>query len=109
VITIPTYSDPSYTISVVLTQRKYEFFFDYNGRDDRWRFGIGTESGDALVRNVKCVPNLPLLKRYPDRRLPEGTLMIVYWFDQDDSPPGLNELGPDKRCQLIYLEPGEEV
>jgi hypothetical protein len=108
-ITIPTQSYPSYTISVVLTQRLYQFWFDYNGREDRWVFHIGTETGESLVRNVKCVPNFPLLKRYPDRRLPEGTLMIVHWFDQDDTPPGLDELGPDKRCQLIYLEPGEEI
>lgn len=108
-IVIPTDNTPSYTMSVVLTQRQYQMYFNYNDREDRWYFSTGTESGEALVRGVKIVPNLPLLKRYADRRLPEGILMVVVWFGTDDSPPGLNELSPTGRCQMIYLEPGEEL
>lgn len=102
-ITIQTTSDPFYTTRVTLDGTDYILDFKYNQRQDRWYLTIQDANGNELVSGVKIVCNWPLLMRFANSALPVGELIAVALTD-DDTPPGLNELGPGLRVELTYFE-----
>lgn len=104
---IQTASDPYYSQRVRLDGRDYIFRFAWNQREARWRLSLFTDRDQPLVRGLKLLANWPLLRFYRyDARLPSGELYAVDWTG-DGSPPGLEELGEGRRCQLLYLTQDE--
>ena len=103
ILTIPTFTDPFYTITVGLDGRDYVMEFRYNQRGDYWTFSMFDTAGTALIRGVKVVCSIPLLRHMQlfTPALPQGLLMAVANGDNTDAP-GLLELGQDKRVTLYY-------
>lgn len=99
---LQTFSDdPLYVRKYTLDGIKYILDWDYNGKEDRIYFDFTLLDGTVLLRGLKVVPYMALLARTSDFNRPPGEL-ICTTPDSDDSPPGLGELGEDRRCQLWY-------
>ena len=103
-----TFEDPFYTMTVTLDGSDYVLGFRYNQREDAWYFDISLTDGTLLVAGVKVICNRPLLRRFADVRLPLGHL-VAFSSGTDASPPGLAELGVDKRVTLVYVPVGEDL
>ena len=105
---IETFSDvPLYSRDVTLAGKVYTLHWDYNGKEDRLYFAFALQDGTFLLRGVKVVPFMPLLIRTANFGRPSGEIVCTA-PTSDDSPPGLGELGEDRRCQLWYY-PVEEL
>jgi hypothetical protein len=101
-----TFDTPFYTMTTVLDGTDYLFEFRYNQRENCWYFSVSTTDGVALVSGVKIVSNRPLLSRFADVRLPPG-MLVAFANTTDASPPGLADLGEDRRVTLIYYTAAE--
>ena len=96
---LPTTADPFYAFSADLDGTEYAFRMAYNSREDRWYLSVYTSTGEPIALSVKLVANWPLLNRKAwDERAPKGVLYV-----SGSSPPGLEDLAPGARCQLVYL------
>ncbi len=100
--------DPFYAFTVNLGGRDYVFDFRYNQRENAWYFSIALPDGTELANGVKVVCRTSLIHRWSDVRLPPGLIMAIANGD-DESPPGIGELGEDRRVTLCYLVPGESL
>ncbi len=105
--TIPTFSDPFYDETISLEGQSYVFDFRFNQREGAWYFSIALPDGTELASGIKVVCRRELLHRFADVRLPRG-LLVALANGEDSSPPGLDELGEDKRVTLLYFETGED-
>jgi hypothetical protein len=106
VFNVPTFADPFYSFGIALEGVPYVFDFRYNQREDSWYLGVALPDGTELITGVKVVCNRDLLRRAADVRLPPGRLMALA-NAEDDDPPGLGELGEDKRVTLVYFTSDE--
>ena len=104
-LVIPTTpGEPYYRQKTKLEGREFTLSFAFNQRIGRWYLSIYDEAEVPLLLGIKLVTNWPLLRRYRfDTRLPPGELMALA-ADGDRTPAGLDELGPGKRVELVYLE-----
>lgn len=104
---VPTFSDPFYTSSVTLDGKEYLFDFRYNSRTETWGVSIASQDGTKLISGLQCIVGRRLLApyRYIDE-LPPGEILVTSG-GPDTWPPGLEELGPGLRCELIYYDEGE--
>ena len=106
ILEINTFPDnPFYTCRVSLDGTEYLFAFSYNGREDRIYLDLKTLEGSIIVRGIKIVTSIPLAASCKDERMPPGALIALSLTD--DTPPGLGELGLDRRVQLLYLDAAE--
>lgn len=106
-LTLRTYpGDPLYEVRYNLEGREYFFTFDWSGKEEVYYLKIEDANRNVLLSGLKLVCNWPLLRRYVDSRLPYGELGIVSLTD-DDSPPGLYDLGEGARCVLTYFTRAE--
>jgi hypothetical protein len=102
IVQIPTWPDPYYLQKVRLDGRDFVLHFAFNQREDRWSLDIHDDEDEPIVQGLKLLANWPLLRHYRwNESLPPGEL-IVMDLTGDGAPPGLDELGDGKRCQLIY-------
>lgn len=106
VLALPTYVDPFYSYSIRLEGKSYVFEFSYNQREDTWFFNVALEDGTVLAQGVKVVCKINLLRKFADVRLPPG-LLVALPNGNDASPPGLEELGEDRRVTLTYFTSDE--
>lgn len=104
VVLIPTTPGaPYHTQKTRLDGRDYVLQFAWNEREARWYLSLFDEEEQPLALGIKLVANWPLLRFYRfDPRVPPGELMVVD-LTGDGSPPGLDELGAGKRCELTYF------
>ena len=104
-IVIPTTPGaPYYRQKTNLEGRDFILVFSYNERIERWYLSIFDEEETPLLQGLKLMASWPLLRHYRyDTRLPPGELMALT-LDGSSDPPTLNELGPGKRAELVYLE-----
>ncbi len=104
-IVIPTSPGvPYFRQKTNLEGRDFVLDFSYNQRIERWYLSIFDEEETPILRGLKLVANWPLLRHYRyDIRLPPGELMALTQ-DGSTAPPTLNELGPGKRAELVYIE-----
>ncbi len=104
---VNTFSDvPLYTARVSLDGVTYIMNWDYNGKEDRLYFDFLLADGTVLLRGIKVVLYYPLLSRTANPNSTPGDLICTA-PEVDDTPPGLGELGSDRRCQLWYYTPEE--
>lgn len=98
---IPCRTDsPRYTLRTELDSARFEFFFEWNDREQAWFFTLYDASGDAIVYSVRVECTAPLLDQFYDTRLPPGMLFAVD-TSGGDLAPALEDLGA--RVQLVYL------
>ena len=103
IVSIRTFSDPFYTMTVPLDGTDYLFEFRFNQREACWYFDISLTDGTLLVAGVKVVCHRPLLRRFADTRLPKG-ILIAASNSEDTDPPGIDELGEGRRVELVYQQ-----
>jgi hypothetical protein len=109
ILTIPTAPGvPFYTQRTRLDGREYLLRFSWNEREERWYLAIADEAEVVLVLGIKLVANWPLTRFYKfDPRLPPGELMVSD-LTGTGTPPGLDDLGVGKRCELTYFAVTEQ-
>ena len=105
VLLIPTTpGEPYFQQKTRLEGRDFILVFSYNQRIERWYLGIYDEEEAPLLLGLKLMTNRPLLRHYKaNTLLPPGELMALS-RDGSHEPPTLDELGEDKRVQLLYRE-----
>jgi hypothetical protein len=102
-LTVPTSTEPFYDQISELDGINYLLGFRYNQREDRWYLSISEESGTPIITGIKLVCNWPLTGGFHDARLPPGVLTVLSAIDANQAPPGFDEIGPSRRCELHYL------
>lgn len=102
---IPTFTDPYYDQTVTLDGRPYLLTFRYNQREDRWYMDVADVDSNADIANgIKIVVGVDLLAKWRYlANCPAGVLVCNNNSQTDDSAPGLSELGPGLRCELMYI------
>lgn len=90
-----------YSFEVQLDGVNFGFAFRWNARDESWWISFSNGLGEPLVSSLKAVVDVPLLNRFRDYRLPQGTLMLLDTTGTGVSP-GRDELGT--RVQLVYVD-----
>ena len=100
---IPTQATPFYNLRTTLDGTDYDLHFRYNSRELRWYFDVFSKEGDPLLYGNKIICFYPLLDlQTQSRDLPPGFFYCPS-STGDLSPPKLNELGPGRRCKLVYF------
>lgn len=92
---------PDYTQRTSLDGRDFILRFLWNQREGRWHLYLH-DAGNVLLATVKlvCDVNLLLAAQW-DARVPQGPLRVMS-LNQDQSPPGLDDLAEGERCSLVY-------
>jgi hypothetical protein len=107
-ITLPTLSDGTayYRLRTTLDGAEYVLDFAWGVLESRWYLTLYDSTGVLLCGPMKILPLRSLLSPYHGRLdVPSGDLVVYLSTASDVSPPGLYDLGPDKRVQLVY-QPG---
>jgi len=105
--TIPTVTEPYYTIRVRLDDQDYTLEFTYSTRQERYYVSLFDVEDKPLVCGLKLVTNTPLLRYWHHKDgVPPGELMVTA-TGQDVTPPKIGELLEDGRCQLTYFTAAE--
>ena len=105
---IPTTADPYSTQRTILDGTEYVLRFSYNAREDRWAFDLLTDDEVVLLSGCRIVPEVYLLRRYHYMdRMPPGEILCLSY--QGDAPPGLNDLLPGGRCELLYVSAADLI
>jgi hypothetical protein len=81
----------------------YQIKIRYNQRAERFYLSLYSADGTEIAKGAKLVCNWRLFTASVSPLLPPGMLMVVPAMKDDDSPPKLGELGPGKRCELVYI------
>lgn len=92
--------------TVTLDGVVYRMTFTWNTRRLAWDLSIGLSDGTPLVQGVKILPQLDLLGRHRDIRLPKGTLLSVDVQETDVAiRPEKSQLGT--KLRLLYWTEAE--
>ncbi len=93
---------PFWTQTTNLDGTPYFLTFRYNAREQVYYLSIDSaDQSFNYVQGLKLVTNVPLLSSVGPT--PPGELYVLTQSSDDDSPPGLGELGETSRCVLLYL------
>lgn len=108
-ISIPMLDEPHVDMTVNLDGTDYVLSFRYNQRAQTYALSIYTPEGEELAKGATLVCRWPLFRnRTAEKRLPPGVLVVLP-NGNDGTPPKIGELGPGKRCELIYLTAEEKA
>ena len=108
-VQLKTYSDGTahYTFRTTLDGTDYQIRLDWNTRVSRWFLSICAADDKLLLSNKLVLANWPMLRHYHHvEGLPAGEL-VAFTMQDDPAPPGLYELGTDRRCTLTYFPAGK--
>jgi hypothetical protein len=106
-IVLPTRTDvPHYDFEIDLDGRTFAFEFRWNDRAGSWFLQIRDLSGAILIAGRRVLLDVPLLARFRDLRLPDGELFVIDTTGQQREP-GLEDLGPEARCKVLYFSRDE--
>ena len=87
--------------TVTLEGRVYKLTFTLNTRDQSWSLTVAEQDGTPIVSGIKLLPQLDLLSRHKDPRLPPGILTTVDVVDGDKAArPTKSQLGT--KLVLVY-------
>lgn len=100
-VIIPTSNSSIQSFRCTLDGVDYKLRFKFNTRDSRWYMDIYAKDDSAIVLGTKIVCLYPLLNSGLSNRLPPG-FFYAGSGTIDNSPPGVNDLGIGRRCQLYY-------
>lgn len=92
-----------YSFRTRLEGSEYNFAFQWNIRQERWYMTLADAENVNIVASVCVVCDFDLLRySHHDERCPPGGLIAID-LTGGNSPPGLKELGVDKRVRLTYF------
>jgi hypothetical protein len=96
-----------YTFRTNLEGIDYQIRLDWSTRESRWYMSLYSATEELLCGQIKVLTNWPMLRYYHHREgMPTGEIIAASLQTDDDSPPGLYELGVGKRCTLSYFVQG---
>lgn len=75
-----------------LSGRTYFIRFFWDARDGYWYISLFDQDEQPIAQGIKLVPNVRLLRRFLDVRLPPGGLVLVD-VTGAATAPGRNDLG----------------
>jgi hypothetical protein len=90
---------------ITLGGLEYTFTYDYNTRDERWRFDISLIDTPVIL-GVKVMENQSLLARYLLDDFDHGDV-FCFRIEEDGNPVGRDNLGIDLPYELVYLTNAE--
>jgi hypothetical protein len=99
---IPTSADPFCTQTTTLDGTPYVLTFAFNARAACFYLSLATLDGEPVASGLKLVCQWNLLLKCASPLRPPGMLLVVS-NTNDNSTPGLGDLVPGGRCQLVYL------
>ncbi len=100
ILIIPTGNEPRYSQRTSLDGVEYDLRFDYIARLGRWSLSIYDIDDQPLATGMMLVAGkLLCVRRRYDPNVPQGALFLM---SPDNSSPGLDDLLPDGKCQLVY-------
>ena len=106
-VLIPTKKEPYYSLTVSLDGVQYNLDFSYSTREDCWYLNFNNANGAPMLLGTKIVCQYALFPYQIDfYNLPPGTLIAMSGTN-DNSTPGLNDLGINSRVQLFYYSLAE--
>ena len=93
--------------TVALDNTVYRMTFVFNTRRLAWDMTIGEQDGTIIVAGIKLLPQIDLLSRHRDIRLPKG---LLYAIDVEEGEqairPEKNQLGT--KLRLLYFTEEEK-
>lgn len=106
-VVIPTLNDPFYSIRINLDNNDYTLDFKYSSFEERWYMDILDSENVPVLLGIKLVCLYPLAAyQQLAYAIPPGVLTCASGTT-DNSPPTLNDLGINRRCQLVYYSEDE--
>jgi len=91
-----------YSLRTRLNDLEYGFTFQWNIRQERWYMTIADAEDSNILASICVVCDFDFLRYgHHDARCPPG-ILIAYDLTGNNLPPGLKELGVDKRVRLTY-------
>ena len=103
-ISIPVFSDPSHSETVVVDGAKLQLGFDWNTRGEYWSMSISVANIVALA-SVKLCLGAPLIQNYRIPSLPSGEFVV---FDPSFEKSGIDKDDfADGVVYLVYLTEDE--
>jgi len=101
-VLVPTGDESGgYTQTTTLDGTQYVLSFAYSQRSDCWYLSLSTPDGELIAAGIKLVCNWDLLWKCVSPLRPPGKLYVLS-NTTDTSTPGLEDLLPSARCQLLY-------
>ena len=92
--------------TVALDDTVYRFVFTFNTRCLSWHLDVQEQDGTEIVQGIKLLPNIDLLGRHKDIRLPKGRLFAIDTEEGEDGiRPEKNQLGT--KLRLLYFTEAE--
>jgi hypothetical protein len=92
--------------SVALDGVVYRLTFKWNTRSQSWSMTIAEDDGTPIVSGIKILPQISLLQRHKDERLPKGVLYAFDVIEGDNAErPTRTQLG--NKLKLIYTTRAE--
>lgn len=92
--------------SISLDQVVYRLTFRWNLRSQSWSMTISEDDGTPIVTGIKILPQISLLQRHKDERLPPGVLYAFDVIEGDEAErPTKSQLG--NKLKLIYTTRAE--
>lgn len=92
--------------SVALDGVVYRLTFTWSTRSQAWYMTIAEDDGTAIVSGIKILPQISLLQRHKDERLPPGVLYAFDVIEGDNAErPTKSQLG--NKLKLIYTTRAE--
>lgn len=98
-------NEPDQTASITLAGTPYTLRMLWNERFGYWSLTLSEREGDALLTNIKCVTNYPLISRY-QKTLFDGDLFFVHRGGKSYRPT-FDDVGGDT-YGLFYYDPQSE-
>ncbi len=88
--------------TVALDNVVYRLTFVFNTRRLAWDMTFAEQDGTIIVAGIKLLPQIDLLFRHKDTRLPKGRLVAIDIEEADDAiRPEKNQLGT--KLKLLYF------
>lgn len=104
---IPTSGgEPFYSQVSTIEGVDYTLTFRFSQRENCYYLTIGDNEGVDILKGIKLVCKWPLTAWKRQEGLPPGEFMVLS-NNGDNTNPGVEDLGSDRRCQLYYLEESE--
>lgn len=89
-----------------LDGRDYIVRADYNQRESRWYLSLHDQTDDPILSGKAVVVGWDLLRLVVDERRPPGRLYALD-YSGTGHDPGLDEIGPGLRVELVYADADE--
>ena len=66
-----------FVLSTTLDNDSFKLRFSWNDTGAYWTLGIMDDKSNSIIRNIKLVPNYPLLAQHRISSLPKGEFICV--------------------------------